>query len=706
MSRDPRHDILFEEVRIGPKTMRNRFYQSPHCTSLGTEFPLAHSGLRAMKAEGGWAVVNTEYCSVHPSSDSTPLLGSRLWDDEDVRKLEVMVDAAHEHGALVGVELWAGGFVAGNLESRMPARGASQATETGTYAGGCYELDKAGIREVQRHYVDAAKRALRAGFDIINIQGAENGAIPTHFLMSRHNQRTDEYGGSFENRARFWLETLEQVREAVGDECAITTRLCVDTLNDSPLGIRAGIEGYDFIKLADHLVDFWDLQTGGWNVEEWAGDDAVPSRFGPQWHQRDHIAAARAATKKPVAAVGRFTDPNIMAEAVRSGVIDIIAAARPSIADPFLPKKIEEGRYDQIRECIGCNICASRFPQSAPIICTQNATLGEEYRRGWHPEKFTKAANSDQSVLVVGAGPAGAECARILGERGMEMVHLVDAQDEVGGSLRRISTYPGLGEWARHIDYRKIQLERLPNVEVILGTTLSAEDVLDYGADIVVIATGSYWRSDGAHEAPLTAIPGADQDFVFTPADVSDVDGDIPGEHVVVFDADGYFTGVGMAQMLHKRGKKVTFVTPFAELAPYMFLTGEGYRVNRELRTDGIEVVTHFDITSIEPGRVVGENSWAAHLEAEWSADAVVLVTKREPRNELYNELVADSDRLAAAGIKGLYRIGDCVAPRLIADCTFDGHRLAREIDSPDPAEPLPYKRESRRLLPVVEVSS
>src|SRR5690242_3940604 len=121
MPRDPRHDILFEEVRIGPKTMRNRFYQAPHCTSLGTEFPSAHAHLRGMKAEGGWAVVNTEYCSVHPSSDSTPLLGARLWDEEDVRKLAVMVDRVHEHGALAGVELWSGGFVAGNLESRMPA---------------------------------------------------------------------------------------------------------------------------------------------------------------------------------------------------------------------------------------------------------------------------------------------------------------------------------------------------------------------------------------------------------------------------------------------------------------------------------------------------------------------------------------------------------------------------------------------------------
>ena len=700
MPRDPRHDILFEEVKIGPKTMRNRFYQSPHCTSLGTEFPLGHAHLRAMKAEGGWAVVNTEYCSVHPSSDSTPLLGSRLWDEEDVRKLEVMVDKVHEHDSLAGVELWAGGFVAGNLESRMPARGGAQATEVGVYAGGCYALDKAGIRDVQRQYVDAAKRAAQAGFDIINVQGSQNGAIVTHFLMSRHNQRTDEYGGSFENRARFWLETLEQIREAVGDQCAITTRLCADALDGGELGIRAEVEGYGFIALADHLVDFWDLQTGGWDVEDWAGEDAVPSRFKAEWHQRDHIAAARKATKKPVAAVGRFTNPDTMAEAVRSGVIEIIAAARPSIADPFLPKKIEEGRYDEIRECIGCNICASRFPQSAPIICTQNATLGEEYRRGWHPEKFTKAANSDRTVLVVGAGPAGMECARVLGERGMDRVHLVDANDELGGALRTVAAYPHLGEWGRVINYRQIALDRLRNVDVILGKSLSVEETLEYGAEIVIIATGSYWRDDGANHPPMTPLPGAEHDFVFTPHQVADVKGDIPGDRVVIFDADGYFTAVGMAQMLLGRGKDVTLVTQFGEVAPYMFNTGEGFTINRQLREEGLKIVTLHELTGIEPGRVLGSDVWAEENKAEWEADSVVLVTKREPRNDLYNGLIARSDEFENAGIEALYRVGDCVAPRLIADAIFDGHRLAREIDSPDPAEPLPYLRESRRLVP------
>ena len=693
MPRDPRHDILFEPIRIGPKTMHNRFYQAPHCTSFGAELPAAQAHIRAMKAEGGWAAVNTEFCSIHPSSDSRPLVSARLWDDQDARNLGLMADLAHEHGALAGVELWHGGCVVGNLESRLPARSVSQMTDESLYSQSCYELDKAGIREIQQHYVDAAIRARSAGFDIVYVHGAECGAIPQHFLMAKFNRRTDEYGGSFENRARFWIETLEQVRDAVGDDCVIACRLCVDTLNDSPLGIRAGEEGFGFIALADHLVDLWDLQAGGWVAAEWAGDDVVASRFGGEFSHRDLIAVARAATEKPVAAVGRFTNPDTMAEAIRSGVIDIIAAARPSIADPFLPKKIEEGRYDDIRECIGCNVCASRFPQAAPIICTQNATLGEEYRRGWHPEEFTSAANSDRGVLVVGAGPAGMECAIVLGKRGMSHVHLVDEQDAIGGCMRRIASYPNLGEWGRVVQYRQIQLDKLKNVEVILGRRLSAEDVLTYGAEIVVIATGSRWRTDGMNGPTQAPIPGADKPFVHAPEAVADAGGDIEGDHVVVYDTDGYFTAVAMAELLLSKGKRVTVITPFPNLSPTMFFTGEAFKVNRDLRARGVEVIPSHVLLEITDDGLRGQSAWISD-PVEWQADAVVLVTQREPCDALYREVNADGERLGAEGIEAIYRIGDCVAPRLIADCIFDGHRLAREIDSPNPAVPLPYLRE------------
>jgi dimethylamine/trimethylamine dehydrogenase len=697
MARDPRHDVLFEPVRIGPKTLRNRFYQSPHCTSFGAELPGAQAHIRAMKAEGGWAAVNTEFCSVHPSSDSRPLVSARLWDDHDARNLARMAELAHEHGALAGVELWHGGCVAGNLESRLPARSVTQMSDDSLYSTSCYELDRAGIREIQGFYVAAARRARDVGFDIINLEGAECGAITQHFLMSKYNRRTDEYGGSLENRARFWIETIEQVREAVGEDCAITARLCVDTLNDNPLGIRAGEEAYQFIELADHLVDFWDLQAGGWVAAEWAGDDAVASRFGGEFSHREYIEAVRGATAKPIAAVGRFTNPDTMAGAVRSGVIDIVAAARPSIADPFLPQKIEEGRYDEIRECIGCNICASRFAQGAPIVCTQNATLGEEFRRGWHPERFSPAGNRERSVLVVGAGPAGMECAMVLGKRGMSAVHIVDEQKQIGGCVRQISAYPNLGEWARVINYRQIQLDRLANVEVITSTRLDAEAVLEYGAEIVVVATGARWRSDGMNGPTQATIPGAGLEFVYTPEQVSQAGGQIDGEHVLVYDTDGYFTGVGMAEMLLAAGKRVTVLTPFPNLAPFMFLTGEAFRVNRELRAQGVEVIPGHVLLEIAASGLRGQGVWSPD-PVGWSADAVVLVTQREPIDQIYRELWGDPERLQAEGIESVYRIGDCLAPRTIAENIFDGHRLAREIDTSDPARALPYLRE----LPVV----
>jgi len=693
MPRDPRHDILFEPVRIGPRTLRNRFYQSPHCTSFGAELPGAQAHIRGMKAEGGWAAVNTEFCSVHPSSDSQPLASARLWDEDDARNLAAMADLAHEHGAIAGVELWHGGCVAGNLETRLPARSVSQMNDDSLYSTSCYELDKAGIREIQGYYVAAARRARAVGFDIVNVHASECGSIMQHFLMAKYNRRTDEYGGSLENRARFWLETIEQVRDAVGDDCAITARLCVDTLNDNPQGIRAADEAYQFIQLADHLVDFWDLQAGGWVAAEWAGDDAVASRFAGEFSHRPYIEAVRAATRKPIAAVGRFTNPDTMAEAIRSGVIDIIAAARPSIADPFLPKKIEEGRYDEIRECIGCNICASRFAQGAPIVCTQNATLGEEFRRGWHPERFTSASNDEKTVLVVGAGPAGMECAMVLGRRGMSAVHLVDEQDALGGSLRAISAYPHLGEWGRVTSYRRVQLDKLANVEVILGRSLDAEAVLTYGAEIVVVATGARWRRDGMNGPTQSTIPGADLDFVHTPEQVSAAGGAIDGEHVLVYDTDGYFTAVGMVEMLLAAGKRVTVVTPFANFASFMFFTGEAYRVNRELRAQGVSFITSHVLSEITDDGLRGQSVWAPD-PVGWEADAVVLVTQREPRDALYHELRADPERLQQEGIEALYRIGDCLAPRTIAENVFDGHRLAREIDAPDPATPLPFIRE------------
>lgn len=281
----------------------------------------------------------------------------------------------------------------------------------------------------------------------------------------------------------------------------------------------------------------------------------------------------------------------------------------------------------------------------------------------------------------------------VLGKRGLNAVHLLDEQDGIGGCIRTISAYPNLGEWGRVTTYRQIQLEKLANVEVITKTRLDGEAVLTYGAEIVVIATGASWRADGMNGPTQAPIPGAQHDFVYTPEQVSAANGAIAGEHVLVYDADGYFTAVGMAEMLLAAGKQVTLLTPFPNLSPFMFFTGEAFRVNRELRAQGVKVIPSHILSGITREGLVGQNVWAPD-PVRWEADAVVLVTQRQPQDALYDELMADSGRLVAEEIEAVYRIGDCLAPRTIAENIFDGHRLAREIDTGDPATPLPYIRE------------
>lgn len=710
MARDPKHDILFEPIQIGPKTLRNRFYQVPHCIGAGSDKPGFQAAHRSMKAEGGWAAMNTEYCSIHPESDDTHRLSARIWDEGDVRNLRAMTDEVHKYGALAGVELWYGGAHAPNMESRATARGPSQYASEFETLSYCKEMDLSDIAQVQQYYVDAAKRSRDAGFDIVYVYGAHS-YLPLQFLNPYYNKRTDKYGGSLENRARFWLETLEKVKHAVGGECAIATRFAVDTVY-GPGQIEVEVDGMKFIELADPLLDLWDVDVG--DIAEW-GEDAGPSRFYQQGHQVPWTKFVKQVSKKPVLGVGRYTDPEKMTEIVTKGYADIIGCARPSIADPFLPKKIEEGRYDDIRVCIGCNVCISRWEIGGPpMICTQNATAGEEYRRGWHPEKFPKTKSKD-SVLVVGAGPSGSEAARVLMESNY-IVHLYDTAEKVGGHLNELVTLPGLGEWGYHRDYRETQLNKLvkknKESQIALGQKpMTADEVLQYGADKVIIATGSSWNTDGNNCLTHEAIPGANASLPdqLTPEQVFAGKKKI-GKRVVILNADTYFMAPSLAEKLAADGHEVTIVSG-VHLANYMHFTLEYPNMMRRLHELHVEELGDHFCSRIEPGRLEIYNIWGdgskrtyrgpgvsprdANTSHRWlEFDSLILVTGRHSENKLWNELKAREAEWAANDIKGIYLVGDAEAPRLIADATFSGHRVAREIEEANPQNALPYKRE------------
>ncbi len=691
MARDPKHDILFEPVQIGPKTLRNRFYQVPHCTGYGTEKPGSHARFRAMKAEGGWAAVNTEYAPVSADSDESPYVSARLWDEDDTRNLAVLCDEVHEHDSLAGIELTHSGGHAETRQSRWPSIGPSQLASDYDPIHVPKAMERADFARVRRDWVWAAEQARSAGFDIVYVYGGHTYLL-TQFLSPYYNHRTDEYGGPLENRARFWLEVLEDVRDAVGDDCAIACRIGID--------LTPGLvvdDALEFIRLADHLVDLWDVNVG--SIAEWSKDSGA-SRFYAEGYQLEWTGRVREATAKPIVGVGRLTNPDRMAEIVASGAWDLIGGARPSISDPFLPRKIEEGAYGEIRECIGCNVCISKSENGHHLGCTQNATAGEEYRRGWHPERFDQAENADRDILVVGAGPAGMECAIVLGKRGFRRVHVVEAESDLGGWLRWVPQLPGLGEWARVVNWRRIQLDKLRNVEVITGVRLSTEDVLEYGAELVIVATGSHWASDGLNGVTHEPIPGADASLphVLTPEQIM-VEGKRPaGDRVLVWDAEGYFTAPGLAERLAVEGYSVELATCHEQIAPYCDETLEGSLLRQHLHEVGVAQRRGFVLGGIQPGLVTGADEFGEQVEL--GADSVVLVTQRLSDDALYHELQSDGSVLGEAGIEAVYRVGDCVAPRIPADAIFDGHRLAREIDSEDPAVPLPYRRERLVLEP------
>jgi len=711
--RNPQHDVLFEPVRLGPKLARNRFYQVPHCAGGGSDRPGFQAELRATKAEGGWAVVCTEYCSIHPTSDDTPQVSARLWDDDDVVNLAVMCERVHAYGSLAGVELWHGGIHPMNGESRAVRVGPSQIPSDMHPTNYPRYLDLDDIARLQRWYVEAAVRARAAGFDVVYVYAA-HVELPTQFLSSFWNRRSDRYGGSFENRARFWRETLEQVRSAVGGDCAIASRLAVDTLQNGKTGYQVGDDGIRFVEYVNDLVDVWDLTIGSTSGNVWA-HDAGPSRFLPENHEAPYTGIFRLGnhTDKPVVGVGRFTNPDTMAKAIRSGQFDLIGAARPSIADPFLPNKIEEGRLDDIRECIGCNQCIARWELggAAQLQCTQNATAGEEYRRGWHPEVFTVAGNRDKSVLIVGGGPAGMECALVLGKRQMSAVHLREQQDDLGGALRWITrlghsdgaetgerwTNRGLGEWGRITDYRKVQLSKLDNVDVYLSSPMTAETVLEYGADLVIIATGCEFARDGLNAYTHAPIAGVDCSLPWQATPIEIVLGQKKlGERVFVYESEDYYLGAAIAQLLAARGHQVTIATQHSTLASWTEKTLEHGWIMADLRRLGVQILTGRMPTEVRPGVAFTEDVWLPGEISEHHLDGFVSCSARLSDASIYHDLMRDPERLAAAGIEAVYVIGSAAAPGMIVDSIFDGHRLAREIDSPDPSQPLPFIRERR----------
>nr|WP_316650872.1 FAD-dependent oxidoreductase [uncultured Gellertiella sp.] len=688
MGRDSRYDILFEPVRIGPVTAPNRFYQVPHASGMTNALPRVRAGFREMKAEGGWGVISTGACSIDPTSDDAPLPFATLWDANDIKAHALMTEAVHRHGALAAVELWHGGASVMNRASRLPPISPSGIPWMATHVGFMGNMrprimDKADIRAVLKWQAEAARKARSAGFDIVYVY-AGMGYLGYEFLLPEYNHRTDEYGGSIANRVRFVREMIEVTKDAVGKDCGVALRVSLEELRGRP-GQNQPSEAHELIELLSDVPDLFDVKMDS------SPTDCSASRFTGEGSHEPTVDFVRSLTRKPVVGVGRFTSPDTMVSQVRRGVLDFIGAARPSIADPFLPLKIRDGRVDEIRECIGCNICISSWHDGVPVRCTQNPTAGEEWRRGWHPEKVS-VAKLREKVLVVGAGPAGLECALTLARAGHE-VTVADAAKSFGGRLGFERGLPGLAAWGRVVDYRLGRLREMPGVSLFSDSRMDVDAILELAPDRVMLATGARWTTMlySAMEIPVGHL---DHPAVFTPDDIAA--GRLPEGPTLVFDFDNYYYGGVLSEHLARQGNAVHYVTPAGHASAWTIMTNELPLVARALAGRQIPVTTLSLITGFD-----GQQATLRHIftgETSTLACRSLLITGlRLPNSELADALAAREADWRAAGIKSVQVIGDALSPGAIVHAVHSGHLHARALGEQSPA--LPYRRDT----PVVD---
>ena len=676
-----KYQYLFTPLKVGPITVKNRLVFTAHATAhcdpatfLPTEKMKAYYEERA-KGGVGWIV--TMVSSVDERADFGPIYADiGWWKDEVIPEMKDLVDRVHKYDCKLSSQISHPGGTQWPIGSEdglaYPAYAPSPIGSGHIPFHIPHECDVEEIRELEDLFANAAERVKKAGCDGVEMMCVHE-KLASQFISPVLNQRTDQYGGSTENRFRFLIETLEKIREAVGKDYLVGVRI-----NDSDM-IPNGLEpeesaiGAKLIEDAG-VVDYISFCEGLYR----SGFTIIPpsySGFEPGYRSV-FMKQIKPSLKLPVCMSGRINDPSIAERLLAEGVTDLVGVTRGLIADPYFAKKAMEGKEEDIRPCIGCNQSCQAWTRAgnAGLRCQVNPTAGHEAKYG-----ELSRATSRKKVLIIGSGPGGLECARNLAERGHGAV-IYEKENEVGGQVSLLRKLPGRSEFGNIIDWLDLQVKKL-GVKVNLGVEITEgnlDEILDKEApDIVLCATGAIPDKEGRSGTMPFPLSGADQPNVFTYEDV--IKGAELGDKVVVLDDFRQRPAYEIAELLAGQGKKVEIVTTYIAWQNFLLSTLELPIIYDKMEELGVKIHRYAAALGINGNKVTCISTPCAvmgNMDRTWEleADSVVLVLSKCANTNIYNIL-------KERGVK-VRLIGDALAPRQIQSAILDGYNVARKIEA------------------------
>jgi 2,4-dienoyl-CoA reductase-like NADH-dependent reductase (Old Yellow Enzyme family)/thioredoxin reductase len=673
------NDPLLQPFRLKHLTLRNRLMSTSHEPAY-TEGGLPKERYRlyhAEKAKGGLALTMIGGSSV-VSVDSPQAFGNiELFRDEIVPWFAEMADAVHGHGAAIMCQITHLGRRTGwNTGEWLPVVAPSSVREP-AHRAFPKEVEEFDIRRIVRDYGAAAERCKAGGLDGIEIECY--GHLLDGFWSPATNKRTDEYGGSLENRMRFGLEVLREMRDRVGPAYIVGVRMVCDEDWERGLSREEGIEIARRL-VASGMVDFVNVIKGHIESDN-SLSHVIPGMGTPSAPHLELAQAVRGATGIPIFHAARISDVATARHAVASGILDMVGMTRPHIADPHIAAKVARGEEHRIRPCVGASYCLDRLYEGGGALCIHNPATGREATM---PHVIAPTDGPRRKIVVVGGGPAGLEAARVSAERGHDVV-LFEAANEPGGQIRIAAELGRRREIIGIVDWRVAEAERAGAV-LRFNAYAEAADVLAEEPEIVIVATGGL---------PNTGFLDAGGDLVTTSWDIL-TGAARPGEHVMVYDDNGAHPGMMAAEFLARAGARVDLVTPERMVAPLIGNVNHPVYM-RAFRQHNVGIVLNERLIAVRRDG----NRLSATLHNEYADvteerryDQIVVEHGTLPVDELYFALKPGSRNLGeldhVAFVAGrpqtletnpdgryrLYRIGDAVQSRNIHAAIYDALRL------------------------------